>query len=86
MTRDVSEKYMPPPPWCKIQNYYVYVQGIGATPAPSLVLIKRRGQKILTGQHLVYRPTYRPTDIPPDSCKTICPLFQGGHKNSPSFA
>ena len=22
------------------------------------------------------RPTYRPTD----SCKTICPLFQGGHK------
>ena len=44
----------------------------GTTPAPSLVLIKWRGQKILNGQHLVYRPT--------DSCKTICPLFQGGHK------
>ena len=28
-------------------------------------------------QHLVYRPTDRPTD----SCNTICPLFQGEHKN-----
>ena len=37
-----------------------------ATPAPSLVLIKWRGQKILSGQHLVYRPTDRPTDIPTD--------------------
>ena len=33
------------PPWCKIQNYYFYVQGMGATPAPSLVLIKWRGSK-----------------------------------------
>ena len=28
------------PLWCKIQNYYLYVQGMGATPAPCLVLIK----------------------------------------------
>ena len=27
-------------------------------------------------------PTDRHTDRPTDSCKTICPLFQGGHKNS----
>ena len=31
--RTVSETYMPP--WCKMQNYYLYVQGTGATPAPS---------------------------------------------------
>ena len=61
------------------------IQSLRLTPAPSLVLIKWRGQKILSGQHLVYRPTDRPTDLhtdrPTDSCKTICPLFQGGHKN-----
>ena len=28
------------PPWCKIQNYYLYVHGMGANPAPSCVLIK----------------------------------------------
>ena len=28
------------PPWCKIQNYYLYVQGMDAAPAQSLVLIK----------------------------------------------
>ena len=39
------------PPWCKIQNYYLYVQSMGATPAPSLELIKWRGQKILSRQH-----------------------------------
>ena len=51
------------------------IYSLEAIPASSLVLIKWRGQKILSGQHLVYRPTDRPTD----SCKTICPLFQGGH-------
>ena len=35
-----------------------------ATPAPSLVLIKWRGQQILSGQHLVYSPTDRPTYQP----------------------
>ena len=49
---------------------------IESNPAPSLVLSKWRGQKILSGQNLVYRPTYWSTD----SCNTICPLFQGGHK------
>ena len=39
------------PPWCKIQNYYLNVQSMGATPAPSLELIKWRGQKILSRQH-----------------------------------
>ena len=34
----------------------------------------------MSGQHLVYRPTDRYTNQPTDSCKTICPLFQGGHK------
>ena len=53
------------------------IYSLRATPVPSLILIKWRGQKILSGQHLVYRPTVRPTD----SCKTICPLFKGGHKN-----
>ena len=33
----------------------------------------------MSGQHLVYRLTDRPTYRPTDSCKTICPLFQGGH-------
>ena len=54
-----------------------------ATPAPSLVLIKWRGQKILSGQHLVFRPIDRPTYWPTDSCKTICPLFQGGQEKKP---
>ena len=39
------------PPWCKIQNDYLYVQGMGATPAPRSVLIKWRGYKILSWQH-----------------------------------
>ena len=45
------------------------------------------GQKILSGQHFVYRPTYRPTDQPTyrptdRSCKTIWSLLKGGgHKN-----
>ena len=38
------------------------IYSLRATPAPSLVLIKWRSQKILSGQHLVYRPTDRPTD------------------------
>ena len=38
ITRNVSETYMPFS--VQIQNYYLYVQGMGATPAPSLVLIK----------------------------------------------
>ena len=50
------------------------IYSLRATPALSLVSIKWRGQKILSGQHLVSRPTDRPTD----SCKTYCPLFQGG--------
>ena len=53
------------------------IYSLRATPLPRLVLIEWRGQKILSRQHLVYRSTYRPTD----SCKTTCPLFQGGHKN-----
>ena len=52
------------------------IYSLRTTPAPSLVLLKWRGQKILSGQHLVYRPT----DLPTDNCKTICPLFQGGIK------
>ena len=40
------------------------IYSLRATPAPSLVLIKWRGQKILSRQHLT------------DSCKTISPLFQ----------
>ena len=62
--------------WKSIGTIY----SLRATPAASLVLIKWRGQQILSGQHLVYRPTDRHTDQPTDSCKTICPLFQGGHK------
>ena len=50
------------------------IYSLRATSAPSLVLIKWRGQKILRGHHLVYRPT----DIPTDSCKTLCPLFKEG--------
>ena len=58
--------------WKSIRIIY----SLRATPAPSLVLIKWRGQKILSGQHLVYRTTYRPTG----------PLCQGGHKNEFSFS
>ena len=54
------------------------IYSLRATPAPSLIVIKWKDQKILSRQHLVYRPMDRPSD----SCKTICPLFQGGHKKS----
>ena len=46
-----------------------------ATPAPSLVLIKWRGQQILSGQHLVYRPTDIPTDRP-TVAKQYAPFLQ----------
>ena len=105
------------------------IYSLRATPVPSLVLIKWRGQKILTlwfdldlwtydlkinrdhsthwGKplHQVWywsskgvkrywpdktwstdRQTERHTDRPTDSCKTICPLFQGGHKNTKEFS
>ena len=58
------------------------IYALGTTPALSLVLIKWRGQKILSGQHALGLQTDRPTDRPTDSYKTICPLFQGGHKNA----
>ena len=51
------------------------IYSVRATPAPSLVLIKWRGQKILTGQDLVYRPTDRPT-----VAKQYAPLFKWGIK------
>ena len=96
------------------------IHSLSANPAPSLVLIKWTGQKILSGQqsgltltfvHVTWKSigiiystpapswywsseavkryytdniwtTDRQTDIPTDqltdSCKTICPLFQGG--------
>ena len=57
------------------------IYSLRSTPAPSLVLINWRCQKILSGQHLVYRPTDRHTNRPTYSCKTICPLFQGWHQN-----
>ena len=56
-----------------------------ATPAPSLVLIKWRGQKILIGQDLVYRPTDRPTYRPTDRptvAKQYAPFFKGSIKIS----
>ena len=60
--------------WKSIRIIY----SLRATPAPSLVLIKWKGQKILSGQHLVYSPTDRPIDInwPTDRCKTIFPFFK----------
>ena len=44
-----------------------------ATSAPSVVLIKWRGQKILSRQNFVYRPTDRPT-----VAKQHVPFFKGG--------
>ena len=38
------------------------IYSLRATTVPSLVLIKWKGQKILSGQHLVYRRTDRHTD------------------------
>ena len=38
-----------------------FIYSLRAIPAPSLVLIKRRGQKILSGQHLVYTLSDRHT-------------------------
>ena len=49
------------------------IYSLRLTPAPSLVLIKWRGQKILSGQHLVYRPMDRPT-----VAKQYAPFFKGG--------
>ena len=51
----------------------VIIYSLMATPSLSFVLIKWRGQKILSWQHLVNRPADRPTDI----CKTLRSLFQG---------
>ena len=51
------------------------IYSLRATPAPSLVLIMWRGQKILSGQHLVYRPTDRPT-----VAKQYAPFFKMGIK------
>ena len=53
-----------------------------ATPAPSLVhvLIKWRVQKILSGQHLVYRPTDKRA-----VAKQYAPFFKGGIKIMISF-
>ena len=42
-----------------------------------MVLIKWRSQKILSGRHLVYRPTYWPTDRP-TLAKQYVPFFKGG--------
>ena len=58
------------------------IYSLRVTSAPSLLLIKWRGQEILSGQHLVYRPIDRPTDGPmdwltyrlTDSCKTMFPF------------
>ena len=51
------------------------IYSLRAIPAPSLVMIKWRGQKILSGQHLVYRPTDRPT-----VAKQYAPFFKDGIK------
>ena len=60
--------------WKSIEIIYL----LRATPAPSLVLIKWRGQKILSRQHLVYRPTDQLTDR---HLQTNMPPFSKGHKN-----
>ena len=52
------------------------IYSLGAAPAPNLVLIKWRGQEILSGQHLVYRPTDR-------QLQNNMPPFSRGHKNEP---
>ena len=54
------------------------IYSLRATPAPSLVLIKWRSKDI--ERTTLGLQTDLPTDIPTDSCKTIRPLFQGGHK------
>ena len=51
-----------------------------ATPSLSLVLIKWTGQKILSGKHLVYRPTDRHTNRPLQN--NIPPLSRGGNNKS----
>ena len=51
----------------------------GCIPASRLVLINWRGQKILSGQHMVYRLTARPTDRP-TVAKQYGPFFKGGIK------
>ena len=54
---------------------------LGATPVPSLVLIQWSGQRMLSGQHLVYRPTDRPIDRHterPTVAKQYAPFFKGG--------
>ena len=51
------------------------IYSLRATPAPSLVLIKWRGQKILSGQHLAYRPTDRTTER---QMQNKMPLFSRG--------
>ena len=33
------------PPWCKIQNYYLYVQGMGATKETKFGIDQVKGSK-----------------------------------------
>ena len=68
-------------PWKSIGIIY----SLRATPASSLVLINWRGHKILSGQHMVYRPTDWPTDRHtctdrPTVAKQYAPSFKGGIK------
>ena len=54
------------------------IYSLRATPAPSLVLIKWRGQKDIERTTCDLQTNW-PTDIRTDNCKTICP--QGEHNN-----
>ena len=80
-------------PWCKIQNYFLYVQSstYWARPLHQVWYWSSEGVKRYWADNNwstdrptdlpTDRPTYQPTNRLTDSCKTICPLFQGGHKN-----
>ena len=59
------------------------IYSLRAIPVPSLVLIQWSGQRMLSGQHLVYRPTDRPIDRHterPTVAKQYAPFFKGGIK------
>ena len=54
------------------------IYSLRATPAPSLVWSSEGVKRYWADNTWC---TDWQTDRPTDSCKTICPLFQGGHKN-----
>ena len=66
--------------YCSFEFLFFHAQGdhllIEGNPCTKFGIDQVKGSKDIERTTLGLQ-----TDRPTDSCKTICPLFQGGHKN-----